>query len=335
MDRAWTFVDFFFVLSGFVIANAYMRKIKTISTAKAFMIKRLFRLYPLHFVTLIAVATLEFIGWQWMGKADPFGANWPTLLFLNLTLSHAVGFASENSFNVLSWSIGVEFYAYLAFCCLCLCIRNQWLRSMMIVATVLAALFFLVFRNDGHGLLQQAYSSLARGLYGFGLGCLVSLFRHKLRDRFVGLSADVALVLIAVLAGSVMSGFGNYSLWLLCLPPLFALFVLVVVNAKDSVLIHLLETSALRWLGQISYSIYLTQTIYMMVFSLLARRIADNAMDVSSYRRSVVAVPLGVGDLLVLAYVVALIAGSWLTYRLIENPGRKWGQRLADNALRH
>src|SRR5215217_6372057 len=52
------FVDFFFVLSGFVIAYSY----QTISTGEElnrFYKKRLFRLYPLHLIVLLAFVAIE------------------------------------------------------------------------------------------------------------------------------------------------------------------------------------------------------------------------------------------------------------------------------------
>ena len=43
---AWLMVDFFFVLSGFVIALNYQDRIKTFENLKAFQFKRFLRLYP-------------------------------------------------------------------------------------------------------------------------------------------------------------------------------------------------------------------------------------------------------------------------------------------------
>src|SRR5262245_36456313 len=48
----WLFVDFFFVLSGFVTTHGYATKIANLDSAFQFIKRRLFRLYPLHFCTL-------------------------------------------------------------------------------------------------------------------------------------------------------------------------------------------------------------------------------------------------------------------------------------------
>src|SRR6266849_4191854 len=50
----WLFVDFFFVLSGFVTTHGYANNLTTVGSALAFVRRRFFRLYPLHVCTLAA-----------------------------------------------------------------------------------------------------------------------------------------------------------------------------------------------------------------------------------------------------------------------------------------
>src|SRR6267143_3981706 len=52
LDNSWLFVDFFFVLSGFVIAANYQQRLIDGFGAGRFLLLRLGRLYPLHFVML-------------------------------------------------------------------------------------------------------------------------------------------------------------------------------------------------------------------------------------------------------------------------------------------
>ena len=60
-NNAGIMVDFFFVLSGFVIALSYMEKIKNCNDLVSFQKKRFWRLYPLHMVMLLIFVLLEFI----------------------------------------------------------------------------------------------------------------------------------------------------------------------------------------------------------------------------------------------------------------------------------
>src|SRR5258706_11891723 len=57
--NAWLFVDFFFVLSGFVIAHAYGEKLSNGADIKAFVMRRFGRLWPLHVAVLLALVVIE------------------------------------------------------------------------------------------------------------------------------------------------------------------------------------------------------------------------------------------------------------------------------------
>ncbi len=58
-------VDFFFVLSGFVIALNYQHKIRTFGNLVNFQSRRFLRLYPLHFLMLmvfLGIALIKYVG---------------------------------------------------------------------------------------------------------------------------------------------------------------------------------------------------------------------------------------------------------------------------------
>ena len=59
IHNAETMVDFFFVLSGFVIAYNYFDRIVDLSSLVDFQVKRFWRLYPLHLVCLLGFLGLE------------------------------------------------------------------------------------------------------------------------------------------------------------------------------------------------------------------------------------------------------------------------------------
>src|SRR5687768_850652 len=87
------FVDFFFVLSGFVIAFNY-QFISTGEQLGTFYKKRFFRLYPLHFVVLLLFVGIEFSkhfasGYVHVNKVDNTSNNLITFL-TNLFLINSV-----------------------------------------------------------------------------------------------------------------------------------------------------------------------------------------------------------------------------------------------------
>lgn len=333
MDRAWTFVDFFFVLSGFVISNAYIDSVRDLGAAGRFMVRRISRLYPMHLATLIGVGVLQFIGWQFLGRGNPFGADWPTVLSLNLVLSHAVGLSSSAILNVPSWSISIEFYAYMFFCALCLVTGNltNWLTVVLVI--VVSSLAAMVIISPDYGLSTPAYSSLARGLFGFFIGVGITIFRRIFELRIVGPLSDVAIVLVAATISWIMIVSTEHSYRLLVLPPLFATLIIAITSAHGSRIVRFLENDLFRRVGLISYSIYMNHVMVLIVFGYLAGKFATGPKIVAEHGQ-LHAVPLFIGDVLALAFVAVLLIVSWLTYWLIEAPGRRAGRHLAERAGR-
>ncbi len=77
MQNAWLFVDFFFVLSGFVIAYAYLDSLGTPRATRIFVIRRIGRVWPLHVVLLGVFVAFEapVRSWVWSdrhpGRSSP------------------------------------------------------------------------------------------------------------------------------------------------------------------------------------------------------------------------------------------------------------------------
>lgn len=107
-------VDFFFVLSGFVLAHVYGAAwAEGRFGYRDFLVKRLARIWPLHLACLLGVAAIVGAG-SMVGMAPPWKPTLSSFLE-HLTLLNAVGLATENAWNQPSWSVGAEWTAYLAF----------------------------------------------------------------------------------------------------------------------------------------------------------------------------------------------------------------------------
>jgi peptidoglycan/LPS O-acetylase OafA/YrhL len=109
-------VDFFFILSGFILAHVYQPSIEAGRfSLRSFYVKRFARLYPVHLAMLALVIGLFFAARlagmeiHSAGKYD-FSRLWMHLLAVHAWFPHGT-----NSFNIPSWSISAEFFAYLLF----------------------------------------------------------------------------------------------------------------------------------------------------------------------------------------------------------------------------
>ena len=105
-------VDFFFLLSGFVIGVSYLDSMRGVKDYAAFLRARLARIYPLHLLT--ALASLALLP---VSAIFRLPVNHPEILGLsglpaNLALIHAWGVLDHPSFNVPSWSISAEWFVY-------------------------------------------------------------------------------------------------------------------------------------------------------------------------------------------------------------------------------
>jgi peptidoglycan/LPS O-acetylase OafA/YrhL len=109
-------LDMFFIMSGFLIFEHYGGMKNNGESYIRFLIKRLARLYPLHFMTLsvfVGFAILVHMGLLHSQAAD----TRYNLMSLpaNLLLLQAWGVESELTFNYVSWSVSGEWFAYLLF----------------------------------------------------------------------------------------------------------------------------------------------------------------------------------------------------------------------------
>ena len=106
-------VQLFFSLSGFVFFLMYLDVLAANKMGAAkFFVLRFSRLYPLHFVMLLAVAAGQYVSQRIDGSfiVYPFNDAWH--FFLNLMFASDWGFQKGFSFNSPVWSVSVEVLIY-------------------------------------------------------------------------------------------------------------------------------------------------------------------------------------------------------------------------------
>lgn len=133
-------VDFFFCLSGFVIAYAYDQKIKTIGTF-AFLKLRLIRLHPLVVIgSIIGLAC--FVLDPYSNLFETYGI-WKTLLmFLSSCLLIPYPLVTERYFNLFhlnppTWSLFWEYIANIFYVVVLFKLKNKFLWMLTLIAAIL------------------------------------------------------------------------------------------------------------------------------------------------------------------------------------------------------
>ena len=123
VDQGYLAVDLFFMISGFVMAHVYRRAFVQEIRANylQFLGARVARLYPLHvFILLLFLAaalSARTADYMTSGQFDPIPIDGPrsiVALLANLFMLQGLK-ASALSWNYPTWSISVEFLAYLLF----------------------------------------------------------------------------------------------------------------------------------------------------------------------------------------------------------------------------
>ena len=105
-------VELFWALSGFVFAAAYLT---CRPTARTFLVNRIARLYPLHLLTLIIVASLQLASLWIVGHYQIYAANDAYHFLLNIGMVQAWGFQEGFSYNAPTWSVSIEIAIYVVF----------------------------------------------------------------------------------------------------------------------------------------------------------------------------------------------------------------------------
>lgn len=325
-------VDFFFVLSGFIIAAAYGDRLAQGYPARRFLWLRLGRIWPVHAVVLLAYLGIELLVWlsgsaAITGRTAFAGTRAPGDFAIQLVLLQAVFPAAIMTWSIPSWSISVEMLLYaLAALGWRRLGRGGWLAGLVLACIA----GWLLTRPD----LVGGYHKLLRGISGFGLGMaarqlwtrLGPWLRRQGAER-MGL-AELALTL-AMIGAILRWGFLPFTLGF---DLLFALAVLVFA-AERGIISRLLLTRPLAGLGTISYSLYL---VHSQVETAVTQAIARGAgllglggsfVSAPGSNRPALTGPYA--DLAALVAVLAAVAAAALCYRLIEHPCRAWSRRIA------
>jgi peptidoglycan/LPS O-acetylase OafA/YrhL len=327
IPAGYLFVDLFFVLSGFLICASYAHKLGSPGELPVFLVRRTGRLLPLLLVaTLAYVAVIDagiFVRWLLDPARPPLHWVRPTLMefMATLTMTHSLGLFDHVILNYAAWSISTEFYAYIAFALLCLCLRGRARLPAFVAVGLLgwgvSAWASLQLRQCLHwgGCLDLTFDyGYWRCLAGFFLGALLSQLpaRGPPPARSAGptlaLAQGAALALLVAMFLLVR----RWPLLGLGAPLLFGVFLLSIRSDRGP-LAALFGTAPLQVLGRHSYSVYLMHPVILLAWN-------AGRPHATSWA----------GQLLFACGYVALVwwVAGW-TFRLVEDPMRRRFNRYA------
>lgn len=307
MDKGYLAVDFFFLLSGFVIWLSAHEAFQTrgLSALPDFLKRRAARIYPLYAFMLALTAVFAAI----VTLTGRDAANYPwTELPLHAAMLQNWGFTDALSWNHPAWSISTEFAAYLLFPVLALAVpvarAPGWvlgLSIMLIIGAMAATLGAMGYDNLGADI---PHTGLTRCLCEFTAGALLCAL--WLRNEG-GSAAPSSLIAMCIGAGAALTWHGDGAYEPMAFPTIAAALIFLLASASAGLAAHPLPT-AIRpfvYLGDISYATYLSHFMLFIWFKIL---LVDDTGYISPAQAS--------------AFLLVVLAASILLHHGIEKPGR-------------
>jgi peptidoglycan/LPS O-acetylase OafA/YrhL len=313
LRHGYLFVDFFFVLSGFVIAHAYGARLGSVKEVGPFIAKRLGRVWPLHAVMLAAFIGIELCRlWFHFDQATPFVRDRSVeAIFTNLLLIQSFNIHDYLTWNGPAWSISVEMGAYVVFAAVMVLAPRRFVPISLII--IVGGALIVLF-NAPRFMNTTFNFGFPRAAYGFFLGCLVHRVWVRKPPTFSPAVASWLQAACLVLVGVYVSYADGP--WTVAAPLFFAVSIWIFAEERG-LISRLLSVRPMLALGHWSYSIYMVHMFVITIMLILARKAhimpGGRRIDFGS---------MWLNDLFALAILALIVALSVVTYRFIEIPGR-------------
>ena len=329
-------VTFFFVLSGFILAWCYHHVFATVDvdrmrgTRNRFWFARFARVWPLHAAMFAVMVPIVLVGVgsargllssAWQGVAN--------LLLLHAWIPYGGPDGVSQTFNAPSWTLSCEAFFYLIFPAVSVLVlrRLRWGIAQLVItigATWLAlgVVGVLVAPLERSDWIMHVFPAtrVADFIIGVAAGLVFvqSLQRARLRgvvdDGAVstrGWTVLEATVLAATCVSPLVWALGASEVlpstlgWSWFHLPIMTAAILVLAMGRGAISSGVLARRSLLWLGEVSYALYLTHMILLLV----------------AYRAGVYGM-LGLWPT-TLALVIAAVAVAGVVHERFEKPVRR------------
>jgi peptidoglycan/LPS O-acetylase OafA/YrhL len=331
MTKGYLMVDLFFIMSGFIMSHVYKQSFQlsvSLKNFRRFIVARFARIYPLHLFTLLILILLVASAGAWNPVESK--ASIPT----NLLLLHSFGIHNIFTWNVPSWSISAEWWAYMVFPLLALFIYRKKgaaiaILSLLVILIYLAIMFWLTRVNifdpgqPRRTNLDVTFDyGYLRGLGGFIFGMLIY---EAYENRLLSKLFQKDITALSIIIGIILSMHFGLNDGIVII--LFA--ALVYAFSLNQATVHTICNNRLaQYLGKISYSIYLMQ-VFVMLPVFMGVKLPGLVYSEHSQGPATTSFWIGTGYCLI--NILLVVGVSSLSYYFIEKPCRKfinakWGK---------
>ncbi|WP_439556118.1 acyltransferase family protein [Dyadobacter sp.] len=308
-------VTLFFVLSGFLItrillaSRGYLATHGLGATYKNFMLRRMLRIFPLYYLTLLIIWSIQYIDFVPEVSTQLYSDPGYYLLYISNFLIEK----SHNWFDVLSpfWSLAVEEQFYIFWPFVVLTVPLRYMKRTLIATVILgsASRWVLGYFGYNEGVLMPTC------LDSFGLGAIWAYVSYY--DKSVVKFLKVLNVLaLAGLAVFLFICFNNVdalpkTLLFRTSMSLFCLYLVAKASYGSgfpSIIGSILDNAFMRHIGRISYGLYvyhmLVPTLVVPLIVKICNRFLHITLDFSNYSLKLVS----------LIVLILLATASWYIF---------------------
>lgn len=276
-------VDIFFAISGFLITTLLLDEYALTNriSLRSFYIRRAFRILPPAVLFLAVMGALSLVTWKDIVKCLFFLANYAHL---------------DSDYVGHFWSLSVEEHFYLLWPISLVFFRPKGAVLFGTAAFVLVGFWRVMI----HPSVGWAINHRTDGrLDAFFAPCVLAILLHRKAITFPSWIAPGALLAILV-----TWFFSKQSMVLTDVQKslesvLIAVMVIATTRNASSIISRVLEFPVLRFIGKMSYSLYIWQE------------------------------PFAYWNLPAWVAVPAMFGCAWLSYRIVEQPLMSYGRKLA------
>ncbi len=250
-------VQFFFVLSGFLIGRILFKAREVIDSGanslwheiSNFFVRRSIRIFPPYYALLVACVVLG----NW---SDCGGLTWSFFYAINLW---ELGGGDSGVFGHL-YTLAIEEQFYIFFPWLLLCVPRRYLSHSLWTMIIIACLYRLVCMDLSRTI--AASRQLPAALDAFAFGALAASSKLEKTFKLTGITLLYTNAIWVSCGGLYFLTYYIFKLPACVSYVIFNIFAAgVVMKLWDGIKLpfisHLLEFGPLVYLGQISYGVYL------------------------------------------------------------------------------
>ena len=299
-------VDLFFVISGFIMATITRGKFGKPNAAHHFLSARLLRVFPPYWLYSLGLLLVHFL----FGLGDP--VRWQ-----NVDVVRSLLLLPQDQLPILvvGWTLVHELYFYIAMAVL-LFLPERFFTIALCAWTSVIAIAGITLHFVPVPLAPMTRLVLHPLTIEFVAGCLVARLIHTGFRKFGAPCLGVgALLLVALFGWFIACHPENYPRgWMRLL--IFGMpSILIVYGATSLEFTHSFRfPRLLRFVGDISYSMYLIHVPIILALGLLWSKVASPGI---------------IDNLLAIVIISATIAlASAISYRIVEQPMRRTANLL-------